>query len=157
VKQWFLGLTQREQLALMVMAAAIAVWLLLVVLLLPLERERERLADTNRATAEALRRVDELASALRVQRVEAARPASGRNLTALLNSSAEAAGLTINRLQPSSSGAVQLRFEAVSFAALLRWVYSLETGQGLLLEDVSISQAGAAGTVSATLRVSAAG
>lgn len=156
MKQWFLSLAQREQLAVLVLAAAVGAWLLAVLLLLPLERSRERMAASNRATAELLQRVDGLASALRQQRASDDGPAPSRNLTGLLNGSAEAAGLRITRLQPNSSGAVQLRFESVPFAALLRWLHDLEHGQGLRLEEVSISQAGAAGRVSATLRVGAA-
>jgi len=155
MKQWFFNLTQREQLAVLILAAVVSIWLLAVTLLLPLQRARDNMADTNRATIEALKRVDGLASALQARRDNATRPARSRNLSALLNSSAESAGLRIARLQPNSSGAVQLRFESVAFEALLRWLHDLEQNQGLLLEEVSVSQAGAAGTVSATLRVSA--
>ena len=155
MKQWFLALTQREQLAVMLMTAVLLVWMLTMLLLLPLKRERARLAENNRAAAEAVQRVDELASALRAQRQRGAQPARGRNLTVLLNRSAETAGLSITRLQPNSRGAVQLRFESVPFPLLIRWLNTLEQGQGLLLEEVSINQAGAAGVVGATIRVSA--
>jgi general secretion pathway protein M len=72
----------------------------------------------------------------------------------VLTSSAESLGLRISRLQPNSRGGVQLRMESVAFDALLRWLHGLEEQQGLLLEEVSVSQSGAPGIVSASLRVS---
>lgn len=154
MKQWFLRFTPREQVALLVMAAAVAAWLLGIVAIAPLERARERLAETNRATADVLVRVDRLASAILARRESDGEPSRARNLTTLLNGSAEAAGLRIARLQPNSRGAVQLRLEGVAFAPLLRWIHTLEQGEGLVIEELSISQSGSSGTVAVSLRVS---
>ena len=153
MKQWFLRFSPREQLALLLLTAAVVLWLLFAVAIRPLDRAREQLAQTNAATAESLQRVDRMASAILAQREAGGAPARSRNLTALLNSGAEAAGLRIARLQPNNRGAVQLRLEAVSFDALLRWLHSLESGEGLLIEELSVSQSGAAGFVNASLRV----
>jgi type II secretory pathway component PulM len=155
VKRWFLMLSGRDQLALMVLALALALYLVLMVLVLPLERARDQLAATNIATAAVLQRVDVMAAAIQAQREAGDRPAGSRNLSALLSGSAESAGLRISRLQPNSRGGVQLRFESVSFDALLRWLHGLEDTQGLLLEELSISQTGSSGIVSASLRISA--
>lgn len=153
MKQWFLRFTPREQLALLVMALVVSAYLLFVVAVLPLERARTQLINTNAATAAMLQRVDHLASAIMVQREAGAGPARSRNLTALLNTSAEAGGLRITRLQPNSRGAVQVRLESVAFAPLLQWMHALEANEGLVIEELSVSQAGTAGMVSATLRV----
>lgn len=153
MKQRFLQLPLRDQLALMILGAALLLYLALMVLVLPLERARDRLQATNDATAQVLHRVDRMAATLQAQRDTAQRPASTRNLSTVLNGSAEALGLRISRLQPNSRGGVQLRLESAAFDALLRWLHGLEE-QGLLLEEVSISQVGTAGMVSASLRVS---
>lgn len=153
MKQWFLRFSTREQMALLTMMLVVVIYLVAVLAVLPLQRAREQLIQTNVATAELLQRVDGLASALIAQREGAAAPASSRNLTSLLNNSAVAAGLRIARVQPNSRGAVQLRLESVPFAALLRWLHELESVQGLLLEELSVSQGGAPGIVSASLRV----
>lgn len=153
MKQWFLRFTPREQLALLVMALVVAAYLLVVAAVLPLERARAQLLDTNAATAAVLQRVDNLASAIMAQREAGSGPARSRNLTALLNTSAEAAGLRITRLQPDSRGAVQVRLESVPFSPLLQWMHALELSEGLVIEELSVSQAGSVGIVSATLRV----
>jgi type II secretory pathway component PulM len=154
VKQWFLRFTPREQLALLLLATAVGAYLLAMLAIVPLERARQQLLSTNVATAEMLQRVDGLASAILAQREAGGAPVRSRNLTGLLNSGAEAAGLRIARLQPNNRGAVQLRMEGVSFASLLRWLHSLEDGEGLIVEELSVSQSGAPGIVSASVRVS---
>lgn len=154
MKQWFLRFSPRDQLALLIMAAAVGGYLLFMLALQPLHRARAQLEQTNRATAEVLARVDRTASAVVALRETQTTPARSRNLTALLNSGAEAAGLRISRLQPNSGGAVQLRLEGVSFDVLLRWLVGLEGNEGLLLEELSVSQAGGPGIVSASVRVS---
>lgn len=153
MKEWFLRFTPREQLALLGILVLVTVYLIMVLAVMPMRHAREQLTQTNMATADVLQRVDSLASALIAQREGTSAPARSRNLTSVLNSSAVAAGLRISRLQPNSRGAVQLRLEGVPFAALLRWLHELETAQGLLLEELSVSPGGAPGIVSASLRV----
>lgn len=155
MKQWFYSLPGRDQLALLLLAVVLLLYLVLMLLVMPLERARDRLSQTNEATAQVLQRVDGMAAAILARRESGARPARSRNLSALLSGSAESAGLRVSRLQPNSRGGVQLRFESVAFDALLRWLHGLEHTQGLLLEELSISQTGNSGIVSASLRVSA--
>lgn len=154
MKQWFLRFTTREQLALLLMALAVAAYLVFALVMLPLKNAREQLQATNAATVQALQRVDRTASAILALRDSELAPTRSRNLTAQLNSGAEASGVRISRLQPNNRGAVQLRLEAVPFDALLRWLHALEYGDGLLIEELSISQSGTPGIVSASLRVS---
>lgn len=156
MKAWFERFTLREQLALLLMTAAIAVYLLVMFALQPLSEARAEMRARNLATAAVLQRVDAMAAqiiALRAQ--ETATPGATTNLSALLNERAEAFQLRISRVQPNSRGAVQLRFESAPVEALLRWLYDLESRQGLLVEELSLSQTSSAGVVSATLRVSA--
>lgn len=154
MRAWFLALPGRDQLALLILAIVLVLYASLMLLVMPMERARDRLAQTNAATAEVLVRVDGMAAAILAQRETGARPTTAaRNLTTLLNGSAEAAGLRISRLQPNSRGGVQLRFESAPFDSFLRWLHDLEHTQGLLLEELSISQSGSPGIVSASLRV----
>lgn len=155
MRAWFLRFSVREQMALLIMVVAIVAYALLMFVVLPLGDAREAMAARNVATAESLVRVDGLASELRALRDSgSAEQRSGRrNLTALLNSSAERYGLRASRLQPNSRGAVQVRFEAAALEPLLRWLYDLENGQGLMVEELSMTQSSAAGIVSATARI----
>lgn len=154
VKAWFLRFSDREQIALLLMTAVVLLYLVFLLLVQPMDRARERLEQNNLGTAAALQRVDGLASAIMAQRDAGAGSTRSRNLTGMLNRGAETAGLRISRLQPNNRGAVQLRLEAVPFDALLRWLHQLEKVEGLLIEELSVSQAGAEGIVSASLRVS---
>lgn len=154
MKQWFLNFSTRDQLALLILGAALALYLLFFLAIQPLAMAVAQMETTNQATEETLQRVDRTASQILALREAAPVVSRSRNLTVLLNSGAEAAGVRISRLQPGSRGSVQLRIESVSFDALLRWLHQLEYGDGLLLEELSVSQSGAPGFVGATLRVS---
>ena len=157
MKDWFLRFSLRDQLALLALGAALLVYLIFMVLIQPLEQSRSEMSARNTATAEALGRVDAMAAEIRALRAagQSGRAGGNRNLTALLNSSADSFQLPISRLQPNNRGAVQLRFEAVPLESLLRWVHRLESAEGIRVEELSISQTSSAGVVGATLRVTA--
>ncbi len=156
MKDWFLRFTPREQLALLIMSAAVILYAFVVLVLLPLGNAREELAERNIATATALARVDGLATEIKeLRKAGGTARSAGRNLTATVNRSAERFGLRPSRLQPNSRGGVQVRFESAALESLLRWLHSLEDGQGLLVEELSLSQTQLAGTVSATVRIAA--
>lgn len=157
MKDWFERYTLREQLALLAMALVVTLYLLGVFVIQPLGQARADLAARNTATAEALLRVDAMATEIRALKDTegASRGTRSANLSASLNQSAGRYALRVSRLQPNSQGSVQLRFESAPLDALLRWIHELETIQGLRLDDLSLSQTSTAGTVSATLRVTA--
>ncbi len=158
MKAWFLRFTLREQLMLLAMAVAIVTYIVVALVLVPMEQQRRERSARNVATAEALGRVDAMVTELEALRGSGNRSARGgnRNLTALLNRSVAGYGLQISRLQPNSQGAVQVRFESVPLEPLLRWIHRLETADGLLVQELSMSQVSAAGYVSVSLRVSGA-
>ncbi|MEM1404464.1 MAG: type II secretion system protein M [Pseudomonadota bacterium] len=155
MKAWFLKFPLRDQIALLALAAAVSLYVIFMLMVIPLGSAREELARSNASTAEQLKRVDLMAAEIKALRGSgAASPSSpNRNLTALLNGSANRYQLSITRLQPNSRGAVQLRFERAPLDQLLRWIHELETGESLLVEELSVSQTGNAGVVSASLRV----
>lgn len=158
MKSWFLRFSLREQLALLSMLAAVSLYVLFVVLILPQARARTELAANNAATAATLSRVDAMASEISALRETTDRGSRSDRpgLSALLNDSANRYDLQISRMQPNSRGAVQLRLETAGLDALLRWVHHLETGENLLVEELSLNQTSNAGVVSATLRVAGA-
>jgi type II secretory pathway component PulM len=80
-----------------------------------------------------------------------------RNLTSLINQSTARQQLQVTRLQPNSRGEIQVRLEAAAFDDLLLWLYEMEHAQALLVREVSITQAGSAGRVNATVRIAQAG
>ena len=79
-----------------------------------------------------------------------------RNLTSLINRSTAAANLQVSRLQPNSRGEIQVRMEGAAFDDLMAWLYQVEHRDKLLVREVSITQAGAAGRVNATIQLALA-
>ncbi|MFT4767717.1 MAG: general secretion pathway protein M [Glaciecola sp.] len=154
---WFDRFSLREQVALLLMSAVVLVYVLALFVIRPLGQARDELSARNAATAAVLRRVDAMATEIQSLRgaQSDSKGASSVNLSASLNQSAGRYQLRVSRLQPNSQGSVQLRFESAPLDALLRWIYEIETLQGLRVDDLSLSQTSTAGVVSATLRVAA--
>jgi type II secretory pathway component PulM len=157
MRSWFLQLNQREQLSLLVLGLAIGLYLLYMLVWSPLDGARDRLAEQNVGVAGSLQRVDAMVSEITRLRESGARPESRRNLTSLINQSTSALGLPVSRLQPNSRGEIQVRFENAAFDDLLTWLYQMEYGEGLLVREVSVTQAGSSGRVNATVRIAQAG
>ena len=156
MRQWFAGLTQREQLSVVAMGFCVVLWLVYQLALAPVHKSRVQMAANNVVAAELLGRVDAKAAELIALRARGEQAATG-NLTTRISRSSELAGLPVRRLQPNSRGEVQVRFESVDYDALVRWLHRIEVVEGLLIVDASIGQAGRAGGVNASLRITDAG
>lgn len=153
MKQWFAGLTQREQLSLLIMGLAVSLYLLFVIFLAPLSEARDRMALQNSGVVESLQRVDVLVSQIMHLRENGSDSSTRRNLTSLINSSTSSFQLQVNRLQPNSRGEVQVRLENAAFDDLVAWLYQVEYSEGLLVLEASITQTGTVGRVNATVRL----
>lgn len=140
----------------LVLALALGVYLLYMLLWLPLDGRREQLARQNEGVAASLQRVDAMVSEIMRLRDGEAAGGAQRNLTTLVNQSTARHGLQVTRLQPNSRGDIQVRLEGAVFDQLLGWLDQLENGEGLLVTEVAITQAGASGRVNATIRISQA-
>ena len=79
------------------------------------------------------------------------------NLASIINQSTGRLQLQVSRLQPNARGDIQVRLENAVFDDLLAWLYEMEFREGLLVREVSIARAGAAGRVNATVRIAQAG
>ena len=147
MRSWFLQLNQREQLSLLALALAIGLYLLYMLIWSPLDGARDRLAQQNESVATSLQRVDAMVSEITRLRESGARPGARRNLTSLINQSTSALALPVSRLQPNSRGEIQVRLESAAFDDLLTWLYQMEYREGLLVREVSVTQAGSVGRV----------
>ncbi len=156
MREWFAGLTQREQLSLLLMALALGLYLVYMLLVAPLGQARDQLAVQNRGVAESLQRVDIMVSQIMALRDSGAAGTRKRNLTTLVNRSTAAANLPVSRLQPNSRGELQVRLEGAAFDDLVGWLHQLEQRENLLVLEVSITRAGSPGRVNATVRLAQA-
>lgn len=157
MKHWFARFTPREQVSLLVLAAALGVFLAYHLLWSPVSAARNDMAQRNAATAESLHRVSAMVSEIMQRRSVGAETPGRRSVTALVNQSSVQQGLEVTRLQPNSRGEVQVRFEGAVFNALVRWLYQLESEEGALITELSVSESGTPGRVNATVRVAGGG
>jgi general secretion pathway protein M len=157
MKNWFSGLTQREQLSLVIMGLAVALYLVYAILVSPLGTARDDMARQNQGVTESLQRVDVMVSQIMQLRDSGAGSSRQRNLTTLINRSTATLNLQVSRLQPNSRGEVQVRLEAAAFDDLLSWLHQMEYRESLLVKEVSITQGGSTGRVNATVRLAQAG
>ena len=147
----------RDQASLLVLAAVLLVYLVYMLVWSPLSSLRDDMARRNVATAESLQRVDAMVSEIIELRDSGAAANTQRNLTSLVNRATTRLGLPVSRLQPNRRGEIQVRLEGAAFDNLLTWLHELEYREGLLVLEASISQAGSAGRVNATVRVGQGG
>ncbi len=157
MKAWFAGLTQREQLSVLVLGVVVAVFLLYALVWSPLDARRDALAQQNVAIAESLTRVDAMVSELLALRESGVKPSARRNLTSVINQSTRRMQIPVSRLQPNSRGEIQVRLENAAFDDVLGWLHEMEFAEGLLVREVSITEAGSVGRVNATVRVAQPG
>lgn len=157
MRQWFASLNQREQMSVMALSVALVLYLLFQFVWVPLDARRDSLAQQNIAVAESLVRVDAMVSELNQLRESGASVGAKRNLTSLINQSTSQLQLAVSRLQPNSRGEIQVRLENAAFDDILKWLHTMEYREGLLVREVSITQAGATGRVNATVRMAQAG
>lgn len=157
MKDWYEGLTQREQLSVVVLGVALALYMIYLLAVAPIAGARAEMERQNRALSESLQRVDVMASQILQLRESGAGKQNRRNLTAVINRTTGALGLQVARLQPNSRGEVQVRLEAVAFDDLLAWLHQMEYREGLLIQEASITPGGGSGRVNATVRLAQAG
>jgi general secretion pathway protein M len=152
MKDMFLNMTRREQIYVLVMVAAVGLWLLFTFALAPASAAREAMKASNESAINLLARVDAKATELIRIRQEGSTQNNG-SLVSAISRSSELAGLPVRRLQPNSRGEVQVRYEAVDYDDLARWLYQVEMVEGLVVVEASITQAGRSGGVNASVRV----
>ena len=157
MKDWFLTLNQREQVSVLVLGLAVMLYSLYMFIWSPLADRRDALVLQNGAVAESLVRVDAMVSELLQLRSSGVKAGNKRNLTSLINQSVKRLQLPVSRLQPNSRGEIQVRMENAAFDDILLWLHEMEYREGLLVRELSITQAGAAGRVNATIRIAQAG
>lgn len=157
MKEWFSQLNQREQLSLVLLSVALLLYLLYILVLAPLKTEREQLKAQNSAVTESQGRVDAMVSQLLQLRQGSAKGGAKRNLTSVINQSTSRLQLPVIRLQPNSRGEIQVRIENASFNDVLKWLNEMEYTESLLVREVSVTPAAAAGRINITVRIAEAG
>jgi len=157
MKEWFAQLNQREQMSVLVLGVALALYLFYIFVWSPLDTRREELALQNTTIAASQVRVDAMVSQLLQLREGGVQTGTQRNLTSVINESTSRMQLPVIRLQPNSRGEIQVRVENASFDDVLKWLHEMEYKEGLLVREVSVTQANTTGRVNVTVRIAEAG
>ncbi len=152
IRTWFFKFNAREQGYLLAVAIVVAVYILYMGAVKPLNGLRNEMVLRNVATQEVLSRVQGMASEIKALKASGGSQRS-RNMNQLITSSANDVGIRPSRIQPNSRGETSIRFENVSFADLLRWLYRMEYGEGIAVVEVSVNQGDRGGLVKATVRL----
>ena len=152
MREWFNSQSPRDQMAILLLTGFLLVFSVFQFALMPMSENRAQMALNNGAASAQLSRVEAKVSRLLSLR-DAGSTGQNDNLSSTLSAAAQNAGLTVKRLQPNSRGEVQVRFEGADFDALLQWLQTVESNEGLSIIDASVSDAGRSGGVNATLRV----
>ncbi len=75
----------------------------------------------------------------------------GQSLLSAVSKSARSVGINPSRLQPEGGEAVSVWFDAVPFTKLMLWLERLESGQGIVVQQITIDRRDLPGQVSARL------
>ncbi len=156
MQQWIKNLSRNEQLMLLVGAVVIVLYILFVVILQPMSGSVAALENKNQVAEESLQNVKALAAEYKALNAAGFGSSGGgneQNLTRLIDSTVKKNQLAMSRFQPSSSGDVQVRFENAAFSNILAWLNELETDNGVLIRDLSVTNGSAVGLVNVSVRV----
>ena|SRR5210317_919071 len=155
MKKWFVTRPHNEQVSLAVLAGALLVYGLWMGVLGPLQNAREEAIMQNIRAAEVKQRVNAMVAEIQRLRGTGATQVKA-NLLTLVNQISQSQSLPISRIQPSSNGELQVRFESVLFNDVVAFLHQLETVEGAIVREVALTQT-TADLVSATIRLAQGG
>ncbi|MDA0693577.1 MAG: type II secretion system protein GspM [Proteobacteria bacterium] len=152
ITSWFRARTPSEQVSLVALSVVGFLYCAIVLIINPIAAARDAAVLGNTRVIESQQRVEMMAAELeRLRAGGGTGTAQAPNLMALVNRVSQQLALAITRLQPSANGDLQVRFESVAFEDVLAFVYQLESVEGAIVREVTVSQA-QQGRVSATIR-----
>lgn len=159
LRDWFLGLQQRERL-LVSLAAVVLLAAVLFLLVDPLFQATDKAeARIDQKTAE-LGAMQRATGEIRTLSASGGSVSpSGTPLVVLIDRSSTNASLApfLKRNQPDGNDAIRVTFEAAPFNALVDFLVDLQTRHGLVLSNATVNKAETPGTVNASLTLVRAG
>jgi general secretion pathway protein M len=150
ILSWFRARTPSEQVSLVALSVVGFLYCAIVLIINPIAEARDAAVLGNTRVIESKQRVEMMAAELERLRAGGG-TTQAPNLMTLVNRVSQQLALAITRLQPSANGDLQVRFESVVFEDVLAFVYQLESVEGAIVREVTVSQA-QQGRVSATIR-----
>lgn len=152
MKAWFLSLTSRERI--MVQAAGSVIFLFLVYLLMiePISTNYQRNKNNVASATETLDWMKSAAqevNALLGGEFSSERKQGKQFILSAVDKSARQAGLAtvMKRVQPEGESGVRIWFENAAFDDLIKWLATVESKHGLLVNEINIEKTESTGLV----------
>jgi general secretion pathway protein M len=152
-------LPKRDQQALTVLSVAVFLGILYFAVWRPVTDFNNRAINERQNAAELLTWVQSNEAAIR--RLGSAgtssdstlvnKPKNGRALMALITSSAQEAGLSLQRFEPSGDNAMRVWIEGAPFADMAAWLERLKSEHGVIVDQAAMDKVNEPGRVSARL------
>jgi type II secretory pathway component PulM len=150
LNNWYSGLAQREQHAVLG-GAVVCAALLLFAVWIPIERRVSHLEDSVRTKQADLAWLQSVAPQLGALR-NAPAGAGGQSLVVIVDGVARETGIarSVAGSQPGDDGTLSVRLEQVPFDSLVNWAAQLVQHHGVRVVSANIDGGASVGTVSAT-------
>ena len=153
IRQWLDGLAPRERNLVYLAAVVLGIAVVYVAVVLPVtSAARHREARIAQKTSD-LAWMRQVAPQVMAAAAAGNGMASDESLVVLVDRTARESGIgsSIRDQSPAGQNGLQLRLEGAPFDALVAWLASLQQQYGVRVEVATISAAGAAGLVNASL------
>ena len=160
MREWFEGLDQRERLLVMAGSALLAVFLVIVLVWLPVRSGYNNLKASvaeQRDTVAWMQRSAQQLAELKRSGGTAADGLGGRSLLAVTDSTARANGLgaELKRVEPEGRDSVRVWLDGAPFDVLVKWLATLNSTHGILVDNATLERTESAGRVDARLTLQA--
>lgn len=152
MKDWFLGLTQRERTMVQVAASVIAIFMVYFLILEPISsnytKNKKNVASAT-ATLEWMHSAAAEVKQLRGSRSSIKRPQGKQFILSTVDRSVRKAGLAsvMKRVQPEGDSGVRVWFENAVFDELIKWLATIESKHGLFVNEINVEQTESTGLV----------
>jgi len=152
MRTWFLALTQRERTMVQVAASVILLFIIYLLVIEPISsryNKNKKNVATSIETIEWMRSAAQEVNQLRGGKLSIERPQGKQFVLSLIDQSARKAGLAavMKRVQPEGESGVRIWFENAAFDELLKWLATVESKQGLIVNEINIEQTESSGLV----------
>lgn len=111
------------------------------------EREQKNIVTNERIHAQVVRLVN------RFEQQNSPSQAVAKNLAVVIDKSLQENNLAMKGFQPGRNNDARLRLSGVAYEPLMQWLYDIEHKHGVVIEELSISQAKTNGLLIANIRV----
>ncbi|WP_251358892.1 type II secretion system protein GspM [Kangiella sp. TOML190] len=155
LKTWYVGLNQRERIMVNLLATSFAILLLTLLVIMPLKKYKAGLeADRNALAAQVVNLKQQVAAIKGGSNIKPSQKA----LNQLVTQTAQNYNISFSSIQERKRDKeIQLRMDEVEFDNFIRWITLLEQKNGLIIDNLRVSDTDEVGKVDVSLKVLKAG